>query len=116
MSIIVSTAPARISLFGGGCDIPIYYETYGGIVLSIAVNIRQHLTMYSGEDLMNFNNGQGGPNIIPLHGSHEFYYKILEEYKINDMHHTKLSSEFDGLLEAGLGSSAAAIVSMLGAI
>lgn len=82
----------------------------------MAINLRQHLKMYSGPDLLEFNNGYGGTNIIPIHGSHEFYYKILDEYKINDMHHTKLFSQFDGYLESGLGSSAACAVAMLGAV
>jgi D-glycero-alpha-D-manno-heptose-7-phosphate kinase len=109
---ILSTAPARISLFGSGTDVPAYADVYRGIVLSMAINLRQHLTMFSGDDLHEVN----GANTFPYRANPDFYYKILDEYKINDMHHTKLVSEFDGLLEAGLGSSASAAVALLGAI
>lgn len=113
---ILSTAPSRISIFGGSTDTAPYCDEYGGIVLSLAINLRQHLTMFCSDQTEDFNNGRGGPNIIPLNGSHEFYYQILDEYGLNDMHYTKLESEFDGLLEAGLGSSASAAVALLGAI
>src|SRR4051812_24051094 len=100
---VQSIAPSRISLFGGGTDVEPYALEYGGIVLSLAINLRQHLTIYSKDDLWEIS----GANIIPHHGSQDFYYQILDEYNLNDMHHTKFASEFDGLLEAGLGSSAA---------
>jgi len=36
--IIVSRAPVRISLGGGGTDLPPYYERYGGMVVSTAIS------------------------------------------------------------------------------
>jgi len=31
-------APLRVSLFGGGCDLPEYYEHYGATIISMAIN------------------------------------------------------------------------------
>jgi D-glycero-alpha-D-manno-heptose-7-phosphate kinase len=36
--MIISKVPFRISLGGGGTDLPSYYENYGGYVLSAAIN------------------------------------------------------------------------------
>lgn len=39
MSIVVGRAPARVSLLGGGTDLPAYYERHGGAVVSMAVTL-----------------------------------------------------------------------------
>ncbi len=36
--MIISQTPLRISFFGGGSDLPSFYEKHGGAVLSIAIN------------------------------------------------------------------------------
>lgn len=36
--MLIARAPVRISLAGGGTDLPSYYETYGGQVISTAIN------------------------------------------------------------------------------
>lgn len=108
---ILSTAPSRISLFGGGTDVAPYATLFGGIVISLAISIRQHLTLYSGPDLYEHPYFE-----IPPNAQKEFYYKILDEYGLNDMHQSSLKSEYDGLIESGLGSSASAAVALLGAI
>lgn len=38
MSITVARAPARVSLVGGGTDLPAYYERHGGAVVSFTIN------------------------------------------------------------------------------
>jgi len=35
---IVSRAPVRVSLDGGGSDLPSYYQRYGGFVVSAAID------------------------------------------------------------------------------
>src|SRR5687768_1768967 len=37
MSIVVGRAPARVSLVGGGTDLPAYYERHGGAVVSLTI-------------------------------------------------------------------------------
>lgn len=36
--MLIVRAPVRVSFFGGGTDLPAYYEHYGGAVLSTAIN------------------------------------------------------------------------------
>lgn len=39
MSIVVGRAPARVSLAGGGTDLPAYYERHGGAVVSFSIDL-----------------------------------------------------------------------------
>lgn len=93
-----------------------YCDLYGGIVINMAINLRQKITGFFGEHLFDFNNGMAGKNVFPLNANPNFTYNILEEYGLDDMHQIKFESLSDGLLEAGLGSSAAAAVAILGMI
>lgn len=36
--MLIVRSPVRISFAGGGTDLPSYYETFGGTVLSAAIN------------------------------------------------------------------------------
>lgn len=36
--MLIARAPVRISLAGGGTDIPVYYEAFGGVVLSTTID------------------------------------------------------------------------------
>src|SRR5207244_11217483 len=38
MRIVVARAPGRVSLAGGGTDLPSYYERHGGAVVSFAIS------------------------------------------------------------------------------
>ncbi len=106
---VFSVVPSRISLSGGGCDLPSYYERTGGITINMAINIRQSLTLYTEDDMW------ARISSFPEKSNPEFLYDIAQElgYK-NDTYH--IQSTFDGEIGAGLGSSAAAIVAMLGAL
>jgi len=97
--MIISTAPARIGLFGGGTDLPEYANEYGGLVINFAINLRQHIKL-------------GTPAFKIQQGDEVFYRTILDHFKSGQ----KLNASFDGVIEAGLGSSAAAAVALIGAI
>ena len=43
--MIVARAPLRVSLGGGGTDLPAYYERFGGFVLSVAIDRYTHATV-----------------------------------------------------------------------
>ena len=108
---INSTAPCRLSLFGGGSDIPIYSDFYGGLVISLAINLRQHLTLYTGDNLFDI-----PKNSIPYKGNMDFIHKIFTEFDMGSFHDVRFTSESDALLESGLGASAVAVVATIGAI
>ena len=42
MSSVIGRAPARVSLAGGGTDLPAYYEPHGGAVVSFTLSLYAH--------------------------------------------------------------------------
>ena len=44
--MIISRAPLRISLGGGGTDLPSYYREHGGFVLSAAIDKYVYITLH----------------------------------------------------------------------
>lgn len=104
--IIKATAPSRISLFGGGTDIPSFYEKYGGIVISMAINIKQHIELETKDD------GIFGGLEMPDHANHNFYRAFAEEMDFTGTY----KSKFDADIQTGLGSSASCAVVLVGAI
>ena len=105
---LVVTAPTRISLFGGGTDIPVFYEKYGGLVISMAINIRQRFWLEFNERV------KGNVQFVyPQYSSPIFYDSVL---KFFDSTPTKFVSEFEGKFNSGLGSSASALVALTAAL
>jgi len=43
--MILTRAPLRISFFGGGSDLPEYYERSIGAVLSTAIDVHMHIAV-----------------------------------------------------------------------
>ena len=43
--MIVSRAPVRISMGGGGTDLPSYYEKFGGFLLAAGINKYVHILL-----------------------------------------------------------------------
>jgi D-glycero-alpha-D-manno-heptose-7-phosphate kinase len=52
--MIITSSPLRISLGGGGTDLPSYYREHGGFVLSAAINRYVYITLHEtfGDDLI----------------------------------------------------------------
>ena len=97
---LLSLAPTRISLFGGGTDLPEFADKYGGFCLNMAINIRQ---------LFEIDN-----ETLPEETRETvFVSTILKEFNAENLHHIQ---QFGGIINGGLGSSAAAAVCLVGAI
>lgn len=105
---IIATAPSRLSLYGGGSDLPSYYDTYGGVVISLAINLRSQVTLYRGSDSWN-NPGTH----FPQGCNPDLYYAILKSQGLGGMHAATSHSRFDGVIGAGLGSSASFAVALI---
>lgn len=108
---IISIAPSRISLFGGGSDLPSFYREFTGCVVSLAINLRTHVEVLQGEDMWILS----GHN-IPLGCTTDLLYAIRKRYGQTGFHHARISSDFDGVIGAGLGSSASFSVALIGAL
>jgi D-glycero-alpha-D-manno-heptose-7-phosphate kinase len=107
---ILASAPARISLIGGGTDLAGYADQFGGSVLSMAINLKSRVELFTGDDMWN------EYNVFPQSCSPGLCYKIREEYGLNSMHHSVVKSSFDGRIGAGLGSSGSFAVALIAAL
>lgn len=47
--LLITRAPVRISFGGGGTDLPVYYEQYGGMVVSTSINYYIYTILTSGQ-------------------------------------------------------------------
>ncbi|TAK71532.1 MAG: GHMP kinase, partial [Dehalococcoidia bacterium] len=48
--MLIARAPVRVSFFGGGTDIPAYYERFGGAVLSTAIDKYFYVVLGENDD------------------------------------------------------------------
>ena len=92
---IISTAPCRISLLGGGTDVHTYSDKFGGVCINMAINIRQKVEL-------------NVPKTQLLQRDNPKFFKEFIGSR-------KVAHFFPGEIESGLGSSAALAVSLLGA-
>jgi len=100
---ILSQAPCRISLFGGGTDVNPYAEKYGGVVFNMAINIRQKVEL----DTKSIEH-----EWLPDDNT-DFINAFLEPYRVDKC---GLKHTFDGKIESGLGSSASLAVALIGVV
>ena len=94
-------APTRISLFGGGTDLPIFYKENGGAVISMAINLRQHFT------LKKLNKNQ---RALEYEDGDESFYEAFVPLGY------LLKTNTDVPIRSGLGSSASAAVALVTAL
>jgi len=100
---VTATAPTRLSLAGGGTDLPVYYEKFGGVVVNMAINLRQKIELTDENKNMSLFKG----------ANPKFYKAFIDEFSC-PMRGVK--TEFDARIEGGLGSSASAATAMVSAI
>jgi len=65
--MITARSPLRISLGGGGTDLPVYYERFGGLVVSVAITAACHvrITRHPGRDIVIESRDYGCTTTIP---------------------------------------------------
>jgi len=100
---IVSQAPCRASIWGGGTDIKSFSDRFGGVVFGMAINIRQKVILDTKSTRTKLIKGDN-PNFINA---------FIKPYKIGEI---GIEHIFDGTTESGIGSSASLAVALLGAV
>src|SRR3990167_11146376 len=112
MAIIKAIAPCRISFIGGGSDTEPFASTFGGATVSLAINIRQTFTLFTGDEMWQHR----GEHVVPYDCNLDFVYAFRKRFGVDGMHHNKFKSESDGGIRGGIGSSAAISVAIVGAL
>ena len=110
--MIITRTPLRISIGGGGTDLPSYYERFGGFVISAAINQYIYIALHR-----NFS-----PNYIIKYSKFETVDKVediqhplvREAFKLHKVGpHIELVSLADIPAGTGLGSSGSFTVGLL---
>ena len=120
--IVYSSSPLRISFIGGGTDLPVFYEKYGGKVLSSCISKRAFciikprddhkvkISMFDINEQVSFNHFDE----ITTKEINNIVIAAISKFKISSGFELTLRS--DALPGSGLGGSAAATTSVLNAL
>ena len=114
--MIISRAPLRITLGGGGTDLPFYYKEGGGFLLSAAINRYMYIVLHdrSIEDTIKLKYSKTETVVSTNQIEHKFFKHILKKYGIEKS--IEITSIADVGAGTGLGSSGAFTVALLNAI
>lgn len=102
---VVAQAPCRIGIFGGGTDLPVFSDKYGGLCISMAINLRRRVVIEPSETFL-LEEEQNGNS--------EFVQAFLDTFNVSTP--LKINTYSDVPLRSGLGASASISVALVGAI
>ncbi len=114
--MIITKTPFRMSFFGGGTDIELFFKEYGGAVLSATfdkycyVNVRHLPRFFDYTIELMYSKIEKVSNVEEIR-----HPAIREAMKMLDMHEIRLTYEADLPARSGLGTSSSFAVGMLNA-
>jgi D-glycero-alpha-D-manno-heptose-7-phosphate kinase len=114
--MIISRAPLRISLGGGGTDLPSYYREHGGFVISAAIDKYVYITLhetFQREYLIKYSQTEVVQTIDEI--KHPIIREALRLVPV-DAAHLEIVSMSDIPAGTGLGSSGSFTVALLRAL
>jgi D-glycero-alpha-D-manno-heptose-7-phosphate kinase len=114
--MILARAPLRISIGGGGTDLPSYYERFGGFILSAAINryVYIYLNRPCADDLIRIKYSKYEQVDSVDQIQHDLVRPALELLKVNGA--IEIVSMADAPDGTGLGSSGSYLVALLSAL
>lgn len=114
--MIVSRAPLRLPLGGGGTDVPSYYERYGGFFVSAAVDkyVYVNLNRPTADDLIRVKYSRSEEVRLRQEIQHDLVREALLELDIPN--NIEIASMADVPAGTGMGSSGSYLVALLVAL
>jgi D-glycero-alpha-D-manno-heptose-7-phosphate kinase len=114
--MILSRAPLRIPLGGGGTDLPSYYSKFGGFVLSAAINKYVYICLNrpSADDLIRAKYSRYEQVSSPDEVQHDLLRPALKQVHVDS--NIEITSMADVPSGTGLGSSGTYLVALLTAL
>lgn len=111
--MIIARAPLRIALGGGGTDLPSYYQTHGGFILSAAIDkyVYVYLNRPAADDLIRVKYSRYEEVATPSQVQHDLVRPALIELDVPN--NVEITSMADVPAGTGLGSSATYLVALL---
>ena len=114
--MVITKTPFRMSFFGGGTDMPSFFQEHGGSVLSTTfdkycyVNVRHLPRFFEYSTELSYSKTERITNIDDIQ-----HPAIRNAMKYLDMHEIRLTYEADLPARSGLGTSSSFAVGMLNA-
>ena len=113
--MIITRTPFRVSLCGGGSDLPSFYEKNGGCVISTTINKYMYITVHPSfqEDLtvLKYSKTETVKKVNDI--EHPIFKQCLKDCKIKGVEITSIADIPQG---TGLGSSSSFTVGLLNAL
>lgn len=114
--MIVTRTPFRMSFFGGGTDIPDYFNKYGGSVLSTTFDKYCYVTVRRLPRFFDYRNELVYSRIERVMSPDEFDHPAVRNaMKMLDMDELRITYEADLPARSGLGTSSSFAVGLLNA-
>lgn len=113
--MIISRAPVRFSLGGGGTDLPSYYQRFGGFVVSAAIDSYVYITAnkrFYDDIRLAYSQTEIVPNVESI--QHRIFREALRMTGVTRA--IELTSVADVPANSGLGSSSSFTVALLNAL
>ena len=113
--MIISRTPLRISLGGGGTDLPFYYQKFGGFVISSAIRKYIYVVVTNHfEKVIKINYSKTELCNSPNQVQHPIIREALKMLELRD--HISIASFADLPAKSGLGSSGSFSVGLLNSL
>ncbi|MFN7993965.1 MAG: galactokinase [Bryobacteraceae bacterium] len=115
--MIITRSPLRISLGGGGTDLPSYYREHTGFVISAAIDKYVYITLhetFSQELLIKYSRMEQVQKVDEVH--HPIVREALRMADVGAQPHLEIVSMSDIPAGTGLGSSGSFTVALLRAL
>ena len=122
--VVRSRAPLRVSLAGGGTDVPPYPETYGGAVVSATINMFARCTVQGleGDEIIVRSNDLNqvasfaSQSVPTFDGNLDLVKAIFRRLDVTAPVGMSVSLDSDAPPGSGLGSSSAMVVAVIAAL
>lgn len=112
--MIITRTPFRVSLCGGGSDLPSFYEKHGGCVLSTSIKKYMYITVHPSFDdktVLKYSKTEEVNNIEDI--EHNYFKQCLKDLDVSGVEITSIADIPQG---TGLGSSSSFTVGLLNAL
>jgi D-glycero-alpha-D-manno-heptose-7-phosphate kinase len=116
LAVIIARSPLRISLGGGGTDLPSYYESYGGFVLAAAIDKYIYVSAnrpFDGKIKLKYSSIENCEQIDNI--KHPIVREVLRTFELSTPQ-IELGSMADIPSGTGLGSSGSFTTSLIKAL
>lgn len=114
--MIITKTPFRMSFFGGGTDLPSFFNEYGGAVLSTTFDKYCYVNVRHLPPFMPYYSELVYSKIERVNSINDIVHPLIREcMRLHDIHEIRLTYEGDLPARTGLGTSSTFAVGMLNA-